>query len=122
MLVKIGNVGVFKKATNLHSGFRALLPPLFGPNPDYTEHQRDPKIIHNEKTGKYYLIIGAQTREKKGCVIIYRSDAPTKGWAETPCGSVRVNGPCFFASISTVKQTGRSGNGCMKRARSNRAP
>ena len=56
------------------------LPPLFGPNPAYTEHQRDPKIIHNRENGKYYLVIGAQTMEKKGCVMIYASDAPTKDW------------------------------------------
>ena len=61
-------------------GQAVKLPPLFGPNPGYTEHQRDPKIIHNEKTGIYYLVIGAQTREKKGCVIIYRSRSATEGW------------------------------------------
>ena len=61
-------------------GVTTKLPPLFGPNPDYTEHQRDPKIIHNRKNGKYYLVIGAQTKEKKGCVIVYASDSPTEGW------------------------------------------
>ncbi|MBQ6076835.1 MAG: sucrose-6-phosphate hydrolase [Clostridia bacterium] len=61
-------------------GTAEKLPPLFGPNPAYTEHQRDPKIIHDEKTGKYYLVIGAQTKEKKGCVIVYVSDSPTAGW------------------------------------------
>ncbi len=56
------------------------LPPLYGPHPDYTEHQRDPKIIHNEENGKYYIVLGAQTKEKKGCVIIYTSDSPTQDW------------------------------------------
>ena len=56
------------------------LPPLFGMNDNYTEHQRDPKIIYNENSGKYYIIIGAQTKEKKGCCIIYSSDSPTEGW------------------------------------------
>lgn len=65
-------------------------PPLFGPNPAYTEHQRDPKIIHDPKSGKYYLVIGAQTKEKKGCVIVYRSDAPTEGWEFA--GQLRVPG------------------------------
>ena len=74
----------------LDGGQAVKLPPLFGPNPGYTEHQRDPKIIHNEQTGKYYLVIGAQTREKKGCVIIYRSDAPTEGWSFA--GQLKVPG------------------------------
>ena len=56
------------------------LPPLFGPNPEYTEHQRDPKIIFDEESGKYYLVIGAQTKEKKGCVIVYTSETPAEGW------------------------------------------
>ena len=61
-------------------GTAVKLPPLYGPHPDYTEHQRDPKIIHNKENGRYYIILGAQTKEKKGCCIIYTSDAPTKGW------------------------------------------
>ena len=57
---------------DLKDGGKAVkLPPLFGMNEDYTEHQRDPKIIHDEKSGKYYIILGAQTKDKKGCVIIY---------------------------------------------------
>ena len=66
-LVDLGDDGTAEK-----------LPPLFGPSADYTEHQRDPKII--KKGEKYYLVIGAQTKEKKGCVIIYESDHPTKDW------------------------------------------
>ena len=56
------------------------LPPLYGPHPDYTEHQRDPKIIYNKEKGKYYIILGAQTKEKHGCVLIYASDSPTQDW------------------------------------------
>ncbi len=55
-------------------------PPLFGMNGNYTEHQRDPKIIYNEQNGKYYIIIGAQTKDKKGCCIIYISDSYKEGW------------------------------------------
>ena len=54
--------------------------PLFGPHDNYTEHQRDPKVIYNEKNGKYYIVIGAQTKEKNGCVIIYSSDSIDKNW------------------------------------------
>jgi beta-fructofuranosidase len=75
---------------NLKDGGTAeKLPPLFGPNPEYTEHQRDPKIIH-ASNGKYYLVIGAQTKEKKGCVIVYRSDSRTDGWVFA--GQLKVPG------------------------------
>ena len=66
------------------------LPPLYGPNENYTEHQRDPKIIHNKENGKYYIVLGAQTKDKKGCVIIYSSDSPTDGW--TFAGQLKVPG------------------------------
>ncbi len=55
--------------------------PLFGPSDCYTEHQRDPKIIHDEKTGCYYILTGAQNKEKQGRVIVYRSSSFDKGWA-----------------------------------------
>ncbi|MBR6186084.1 MAG: sucrose-6-phosphate hydrolase [Clostridia bacterium] len=71
-------------------GTAVKLPPLFGPNGGYTEHQRDPKIIRNKENGTYYLVIGAQTKQKKGCVIIYRSNAPTEGWAFA--GQLKVPG------------------------------
>ena len=71
-------------------GAAVKLPPLFGMNEDYTEHQRDPKIIYNEQSGKYYIILGAQTKQKKGCCLIYRSDSPTEGW--TFAGQLNVPG------------------------------
>lgn len=37
----------------------------------YTGHFRDPKVFENE--GKYYFIIGAQTDELKGRVLLYSS-------------------------------------------------
>lgn len=62
-------------------GRKAKLPwPLFGPHPDYTEHQRDPKIIYNEAQDTYYIIIGAQTKDKRGCVILYKSRNLLDGW------------------------------------------
>ena len=71
-------------------GAAVKLPPLFGMNEDYTEHQRDPKIIYNERNGKYYIILGAQTKQKKGCCLIYSSDCPTDGW--TFAGQLNVPG------------------------------
>ena len=54
--------------------------PLFGPNPDYTENQRDPQILYDDITRKYYIMLGAQTRDGKGCAIFYESENPTRGW------------------------------------------
>lgn len=64
--------------------------PLFGENPDYTEHQRDPKIIYREELGLYYIIIGAQTKEKKGCALVYQSEDLLHGW--TFAGELKVKG------------------------------
>jgi beta-fructofuranosidase len=64
--------------------------PLFGPHPSYTEHQRDPKIIYRKKEKMYYLLIGAQTADKKGCVIVYKSPYHNKEW--TFAGQLNVPG------------------------------
>jgi beta-fructofuranosidase len=66
------------------------LPPLFGPHPDYTEHQRDPKIIYRPETQRYYIILGAQNRAKQGRVIIYSSPHPTQDWSFA--GELKVPG------------------------------
>ncbi len=72
-------------------GRRSKLPwPLFGPHPGYTEHQRDPKILFDDDTGLYYIMIGAQTKEKHGCVIVYRSRSLLEGWEFA--GQLRVPG------------------------------
>ncbi len=54
--------------------------PLFGPRADYSEHQRDPKVFYVEEKGKYYIFIGAQTLDKKGCVQVYSSPYLLEGW------------------------------------------
>lgn len=38
----------------------------------YTGHVRDPKVF--KKNNKYYMLLGAQTLEKKGAIIVYESD------------------------------------------------
>ena len=58
-----------------------LEKPLFGPREDYSEHQRDPKVVYVEDRKKYYILIGAQTLDKKGTVLIYESDALLSGWS-----------------------------------------
>ena len=64
--------------------------PLFGANPEYTEHQRDPKIIVNPDNDCYYITIGAQTKDMKGCVLIYKSEDLQHGW--TFAGELKVPG------------------------------
>ena len=57
-----------------------LEKPLFGPRDDYSEHQRDPKIVWNDEKKRYYIFIGAQTLDKKGTAQIYSSETLLKGW------------------------------------------
>ena len=64
--------------------------PLFGANPAYTEHQRDPKIICLPGSDTYYMIIGAQTKDKRGCALIYSSENLQHGW--TFAGELKVAG------------------------------
>lgn len=45
--------------------------PLILPSCDYTEHQRDPKILYDEKTQNFYILIGAQNKELKGRILVY---------------------------------------------------
>ena len=59
---------------------RKLEKPLFGPRDDHSEHQRDPKVVRNAETGKYYIFIGAQTLDLRGCVLIYESEQLLEGW------------------------------------------
>ncbi len=57
-----------------------LKEPLFGPRDDYSEHQRDPKVVFNHEKNKYYILIGAQTKDERGTVLIYESDELLSGW------------------------------------------
>ncbi len=71
--------------------------PLFGEHPDYTEHQRDPKIIALPEQNCYYIILGAQNKEKKGCILIYKSKDLLHGW--TFAGELKVPGFEDFGSM-----------------------
>ena len=57
-----------------------LEKPLFGPRDDHSEHQRDPKVVWNAQDQTYYILIGAQTLDKRGCVLVYRSGSLLEGW------------------------------------------
>lgn len=59
-------------------------------NASYTEHQRDPKIIFNNKDSNYYILLGSQTKDKKGCIIIYKSTYPDKDFKFL--GQLKVQG------------------------------
>lgn len=50
--------------------------PIISEHKDYTEHQRDPKIIFDEVTDKYYILLGAQTKDLKGRIIAYSLENP----------------------------------------------
>lgn len=54
--------------------------PLFGPRPEYTEHQRDPKVFYVPEQKKYFIFIGAQTADLKGTVLVYESEELLAGW------------------------------------------
>ena len=54
--------------------------PLFGPRDDHSEHQRDPKVFYVESENAYFIFIGAQTLDKRGCVLVYKSKELLSGW------------------------------------------
>ena len=76
---------------------RKLEKPLFGPRPDYSEHQRDPKIVWNGEKQRYYIFIGAQTADLRGCVLIYESEQLLSGWRFA--GELKVPGYEHFGGM-----------------------
>ena len=65
--------------------------PLFGAHPDYTEHQRDPKILKIPEQNTYYILLGAQRKKDlTGCVLVYKSADLLHGW--TFAGELKVPG------------------------------
>ncbi|MFV3010930.1 glycoside hydrolase family 32 protein [Clostridium botulinum] len=45
--------------------------PVINKPEEYTEHFRDPKIW--QKNNAFYTVIGAQTKEEKGCAVLFKS-------------------------------------------------
>ena len=76
---------------------RKLDAPLFGPRDSYSEHQRDPKIVWVEAKQKYYIFIGAQTLDLKGCVLVYESAELLSGWKFA--GQLKVPGYESFGGM-----------------------
>ena len=71
--------------------------PLFGPRADHSEHQRDPKVVWNEQKQRFYIFLGAQTLDKRGCVLVYMSEKPLEGW--TFAGELKVPGYEAFGGM-----------------------
>ena len=71
--------------------------PLFGPRADHSEHQRDPKVVWNEQKQRFYIFLGAQTLDKRGCVLVYTSEKPLEGW--TFAGELKVPGYEAFGGM-----------------------
>ncbi len=71
--------------------------PLFGPRDDHSEHQRDPKVVWNEQKQRFYIFIGAQTLDKRGCVLVYTSEKPLSGWRFA--GELKVPGYEAFGGM-----------------------
>ena len=62
--------------------------PIINMSQDYTEHQRDPKIMYVDN--KYYIILGAQDKNLKGRALIYVSDDIYNNWKLL--GELKVKG------------------------------
>ena len=82
---------------NAEGKLEKLPAPLFGPRDDYSEHQRDPKVVWNEEKQKYYIFLGAQTSDQRGCVLVYESEQPLSGWRFA--GQLRVPGYEAFGGM-----------------------
>ncbi|MCP0887085.1 sucrose-6-phosphate hydrolase [Ligilactobacillus sp. WILCCON 0076] len=57
---------------------KEIIPAIKEPPHGYTMNFRDPKVW--QQNGKNYVVIGAQTKEEKGCAIIYEASANLKKW------------------------------------------
>lgn len=76
---------------------KKLPEPLFGPRGDHSEHQRDPKVVWNAEKQKYYIFLGAQTLDLRGCVLVYESKRLLSGW--TFAGELKVPGYEAFGGM-----------------------
>ena len=62
--------------------------PIISMNSEYTEHQRDPKIIKYNDI--YYLTLGAQNHNKKGRLLVYYSNNLYNNWKLK--GELKISG------------------------------
>ncbi len=79
-LVKLNDDGTIEKYEE----------PLFGPHADYTDHQRDPKILKFDNPKRYVILIGAQNKKKQGRILVYSSKHHNRDWSFA--GELKVPG------------------------------
>lgn len=85
-------------AARLVDGKPMKLPePLFGPRAGCSEHQRDPKVFYYGPRRMFYIFIGAQTLDGRGCVLVYQSSELLKGWSFA--GELKVPGYEAFGGM-----------------------
>lgn len=104
-----------------------LPAPLFGPRPECTEHQRDPKIVWSAEKKRYYIFLGAQTADQRGCALVYSAETPLGNWQfagrlnvpgfeafggmwECPCITRLGGKDIFLFSPQYLKLPGRGGS------------
>jgi beta-fructofuranosidase len=83
-----------------------LSRPIIKPENGYTEHQRDPKIF--TENGYYYILLGAQDNEKRGKMLLYRSDQLADGWKLM--GELKVKGYDSFGYMVECPDIEKIGN------------
>jgi len=88
--------------------FVKLSKPLFGPKPDFSEHQRDPKVFYNAQKQKYFIFIGAQSTEHEGCILVYESEQLLKDWHFS--GRLKLPGYDVLGDMWECPCIGRIGN------------
>ncbi len=74
------------KDNNLTRIEEPIIPDL----KEYSEHQRDPKLFYDEKSGYYWILLGVQTHDKKGEMALFRSKEIETGWEKM--GALKVRG------------------------------
>ena len=79
-------------ALNKRGSITKLKHPIIEPNKNYTEHQRDPKIFY--ENGMYWMLLGAQDKEERGKMLLYKSKQIAIGWEFA--GELKIKGyPSF---------------------------
>ena len=63
-----------RSADGVHFSKRG--PVLSGPPAGFTQHFRDPKVWR--EGNDYFMVLGAQSAQEEGTVLLYRSDTPTQ--------------------------------------------
>ena len=81
---------------------------IVGPHPDYTEHQRDPKLFYRKEDGLYWFMIGAQDRKLHGKLLLYSAPDPEDAW--TFRGEIKVRGYDHFGYMAECPDIERIGD------------